>query len=77
MEDEPGAAPELSCSPSDQSWQPDSSALCAECEIFTHFPWLRICVSNALPYLSSLLSTVFSAKKGAVFFVQTFAKDDN
>lgn len=49
VEDLPGSALELSCSSSEAKlagWQPDSSALCAECEIFTSFPWLRIFVSK-------------------------------
>lgn len=43
--DLPGSASELSCSSSGAKlagWQPYSSALCAGCEMFTNFPWLRI-----------------------------------
>lgn len=49
VEDLPGSALELSCSSSDAKqagWQPGSSALCAEREIFTNFPCLRIFVSK-------------------------------
>lgn len=49
VEDLPGSVLVLSCSSSDAKqagWQPDSSALCAECEILTNFPWVRIFVSK-------------------------------